>query len=262
MPPQDANPTPSFGGFGFSTSRPLEFKFPDLVRQCEDELAAASLPAFPDKATVLRVHSIRNSAQHDARYPNETEVSDCRTYTRDFLSKLVSDVWAVPFETISVTDLIQHQEIRDHLRQAESALDQEEYEESVKAAAIGLAKALGHVTRVLVPFRLGPKSIIVEDMWGERLPDRELYSSVEWMEETLTYLSLGIGYSDHMRFRRIAGNTSFSIQGQASHPGMKKNINEADAKYIVAYCTDTVVHLESSVGDLKAPFGLKYRMWR
>ena len=33
-----------------------------------------------------------------------------------------------------------------------------------------------------------------------------------------------------MRFRRMSAF-------QASHPGMKKNINEADAKYIVAYCT-------------------------
>lgn len=66
--------------------------FQAIVQQADSELASAGLAPIPDKGKIQHVRTIRNDAQHKAKYPNETDVSDCRTYTRDFLQQIVLNV--------------------------------------------------------------------------------------------------------------------------------------------------------------------------
>lgn len=80
--------------------------FQALVQQCDLLLTGSGNNAIPDKANIQYIHSIRNDAQHKAKYPNEFDVSDCRTYARDFLRNVVSDFWGVDFERISLVDVI------------------------------------------------------------------------------------------------------------------------------------------------------------
>lgn len=69
--------------------------FAGLLQQAEATLASSGLGTLPDKVNVLHVHGFRNDAQHKARYPSVTDVSDARTYTRDFLDKLTTAVWGL-----------------------------------------------------------------------------------------------------------------------------------------------------------------------
>lgn len=86
--------------------------FQGLVQQCDNLLVGNGISAIPDKANIQYIHSIRNDAQHKAKYPNESDVSDCRTYTRDFLRKTITEIWALDFEKISLIDVVQHDKVR------------------------------------------------------------------------------------------------------------------------------------------------------
>ncbi len=67
-----------------SSKNPSE-TFQGLIQQVDRLCLDNKIDQIPDKANIQHIHSIRNDAQHKAKYPNEFEVSDCRTYTRDFL---------------------------------------------------------------------------------------------------------------------------------------------------------------------------------
>ena len=95
-------------------------EFQGLVQQCDNLMTIAGYNVVPDKANIQYIHSIRNDAQHKAKYPNESDVSDCRTYARDFLRRLVVELWGLDFEQISLIDVIQHEKVRQYLIEAEN----------------------------------------------------------------------------------------------------------------------------------------------
>ncbi|MEW6441158.1 MAG: hypothetical protein AB1640_09530 [bacterium] len=47
--------------------------FQALLQQCDDALAKSGFPPLPDKANIQHVHSLRNDAQHKAKYPKADE---------------------------------------------------------------------------------------------------------------------------------------------------------------------------------------------
>ncbi len=232
--------------------------FQGLVQQSETLMLAAGCNLVPDKANIQYVHLIRNDAQHKAKYPNESDVSDCRTYTRDFLQKIIADVWDSSFEKISLTDIVQHEKVKEFLVSAETALSQGNYQQAVEQAAAGLTWALSLVkTAVVGRTPMSAKAFLLEDMSGRTKSDSVAYRAFERMQETLLYVALGMNYADYMRYRRISGTVIITLNGTLHHfSSMKEHFDASDAEFVVAYCIDTVVHIESRVGRLDAPFGL------
>ena len=136
----------------FDSSKVPPDKFNDIVQRANALLIKNGLNELPDRGNINYVHSIRNDAQHKAKYPNMDDVSDCRTYTRDFVDKIVNEVWAVSFEDISLSDSIQHIEIKKIILEAETALSQEDYQKAVENAAVGLTRSLIHVQKAIVGY--------------------------------------------------------------------------------------------------------------
>ena len=240
-------------------SRSAASTFQGLVQQCDCLLPAAGCNPVPDKANIQHVHSIRNDAQHKAKYPNESAVSDCRTYTRDFLRKVVVDLWALDFDCMSLTDIVQNQAVKQFLTDAETALSAANYHQAAEHAAAGLTKALNRVETAIVgrlpSFASG---IMLVDSFGgvsDTSDARDAYRALQRVRETLLYVALGLDYGNYMRYRQIAGAVVFAIDGTPHFSGMKDNITARSAEYVVAYCIDTVVQIEACVGDIEAPFG-------
>jgi len=233
--------------------------FQGLIQQCDPLLATAGCNPIPDKANIQYIHSIRNDAQHKAKYPNESDVSDSRTYCRDFLQKVIVDVWGLDFDRISLTDAIQNEKVRQFLTEAGKALDQKDYRQAIHQAAGGLTWALNRV-RTAVVGRLPSfaHAIPVVDAFGKPqsgFDARNTYQALERMQETLLYVALAMNYTDYMKYKSLAGQVLFTLDGNHHHAGGKENPDANDAEFVVAYCTDTVVQIESCVGNLEAPFG-------
>ena len=230
-------------------------RFPELIKQCDELCAKYSLGSLSDKLNIDHVHKIRNDAQHDAKYPNDSDVSDCRTYTRDFLNNLFNQIWHLTFENVSLTDIIQDTEVKAILIEAESQLASSHYDKAVEQASVGLSQTLNFVSGALVGRIMSFKdSILVPDMHGNPKEDRDIMTALKRMQDTLVYLALGINYSEYIHFREIAGYTVFTFGGSSNH-GMKVSPDRNEADFAVHYAVDTVVQIEDQVGSIKSPYG-------
>lgn len=240
-------------------SRVPSDSFQGLVKQVDQLMVNGNGKSLPDQANIQFVHSIRNDAQHKARYPNKSEVSDCRTYTRDFLQRVVQVLWDIEFEKLSLADLVEHEKVREFLKNAEIALEESDHEGAVKQAATGLSWALERVQTAVVG-RLPPfvSGIQVVDSFGSNkghIPGRNVYQAVARMQRTLLYVTLGLSYDEYRRYEAVAGKVLFGGDGTPHFHGMKEDISAGDAEFIVAYCIDAVIQIEDCVGTLDKPFG-------
>jgi hypothetical protein len=76
----------------------------------------------------------------------------------------------------------------------------------------------------------------------------QAYQALEKMRDTLLHLFLGVNDNNNKKYKQIAGLVVFSGSGdKAYHSNMKKNISPDEAEFIVAYCTDTIYQIESSI---------------
>lgn len=236
--------------------------FQGLVQQGDTVLLSAGYNPIPDKANIQYIHSIRNDAQHKAKYPNESDVSDCRIYARDFLRKIIAELWNLDFEKISLTDVIQHEKVRQYLIDAELALAQSNYLQAIQSASAGLTFTLNRVESAIVGHMPSfANGLLLVDSFGKPMSDsnsRDAYRAFERMQDTLLYITLGMNYSDFMRYKKLAGHVVFTIDGTPHYHGQTENIEQKDAEFVVAYSTNTVVQVESIVGNIDAPFGKEY----
>lgn len=124
---------------GLDPSQTPKDRLNELIQQADSLLQAHVLGVVPDKGNVHHVRSIRNDAQHRGKYPTESETSDCRTYTRDFLQRLLHQVWGCTLESISLNDLVQNPTVRQFLIDADDAIVKGKYIEAVNSANAALS---------------------------------------------------------------------------------------------------------------------------
>jgi hypothetical protein len=230
--------------------------FSGLVEQVERVLAKNGLGDLPGRATIFHVHQTRNDVQHKARYPTREEVSDCRTYARDFLEAVCATVWGFSFAGLSLSALVQDDRARGALLEAEQAIARADLTTAVQSASEALTWALLRVERAIVgksdPFS---KGVVAQDGFGETRVDRDLTSAIKRTQETVLFLALGLEYAEYLRFRSIAGWTQIIPGGRASHHASKTSPDVDDAEFVVAYASDAVIQIEARVGGLDKPFG-------
>jgi hypothetical protein len=243
----------------FDPSKSLSDGFQGLMHQSETALASAGYSPLPDKANIQHVHSIRNDGQHKAKYPNESDISDCRTYVRDFLQKVVVELWGLDFEKITLTDVIQNEEIRQFFIDAETSHIEGNYQKAVQSASVGLTIALNKVEAAIVgempSFASG---IMLLNSFGDAMSEsncRDAYRAIERIQDTLLYLALGMNYAHFMEYRKITGHVFFTMDGKSHFNGQMENIEQNDAEFVLSYTTNVVVQIESIVGSIDAPFG-------
>ncbi len=215
------------------TQKPPEYKFGDLMKQADSLLREKGMPPVPDQACVLHVHSLRNDAQHKGKYPSGTDVSDCRTYTRDFLAKLYQNVWSIDFEKVSLSDLIENVGARRFVHAAESALTDHDFEKALIFAVSGLYYALDRVSDAVYT-----RSDTVE------------LRSFDAAAESVLAIALGLNVERYLRLRRITGVVTRLADDDVSCEGLIMPVSSEDAEFAVAFCTEAVVEIESRVGAL------------
>ncbi len=240
--------------------------FQGLIQKANELMGKSGLGSLPDQPVIQNVHSLRNDAQHKAKYPNDSDVNDSRTYTRDFLQHVVMQVWGVPFESMSVVDLVQHKEAKMFLVRATELIKEQEFRKASDSATAGLTWVLDRVQRAVVGktpsfftgFLMG-RSLRLE-LDPERMSrdvevDRDTLESFTKMQRVVLYQALGLNLVDYVRFELIAGNVVFYVNGHWSRHGGKETIAETEAEYILAYASSAIIEIEERAGDLDKPFG-------
>ncbi len=230
--------------------------FEALIQQTDDLMTKASLQSLPDKTPIRHVHSIRNDAQHKARYPNDAEVNDCRTYTRDFLTAVCSQIWGKDFEKISMVDVVQHQEVRSDLLQAERALSENNYEKALAYAKEGLNHAISLAGRVVVPTFDGERTGVVTSDGYEQNINFDLFAAFREIARLSTLSALGINNAEFIKYESVASclSTIRFTDDRIEWNRDRELPNPDDIDFAISYAINTVAQIEGYVGNLERPF--------
>jgi hypothetical protein len=221
----------------------------DLVQKAEGVFQAKNI-LFPSRDNLQRIRDIRNDAQHEARYPNDTDLADCRVYARDILNHILFNVWGQTLDKISLADLIQHEQVKQFFVRAEQALNSADYTEAAAQAIGGFQRALGLVRNAFVG----------KDIRHTGQSKTDFERMIERMRSTILYQSLNISYADTVRLDRHVGEVLVMADDSVNifrEEGMLP-IERTMAESTISYCVEAVVRIEQQVGNLSAPFGIEY----
>jgi hypothetical protein len=223
----------------------------DLVPRCEQVFRNAGV-LYPPIGNMRRIRSVRNDAQHEARYPNDTDLNDCRVYARDILNHILTEVWGESLETISLIDLIQNDHVKHFFIRAEEELAKGVYDEAAAQALGGFQWTLHQVKTAFIgrnPARIGGAS------------RTDIDDVINRLRFTVLYLALGIDYEDTVRLDKTIGEASVAADGVTVRLMRRAKMPPIDrpmAESTIAYCIDAVARIEQRVGDLEAPFGIEH----
>jgi hypothetical protein len=191
-----------------------------LVQQCEKLLLEHKITALPNRAHVIRVHSIRNDAQHKAKYPNETDISDCRVYARDFCREVIQNIWGVVFDELSQLDWIDDSILKHLLEIALIDIQSENLKKSLTLIENGFFWASSSLRNFL------PQS--AGGLYGGQVPELKS-KTVEYINSVLkqientskqyaAMISTGINPADYKRFREVTPSTQFIYTSDVQKP--------------------------------------------
>ena len=240
-------------------SKPPPRSFQQVLERADQLLAERQRKPVPDKGNIQHVHNLRNDAQHKAKFPNKTDIEDCRTYVRDFLQKLFLDVWKLSFEKMSLTDIVSHQEVKEYLIAAETALASGEHTEALIKSEAALSTALGLIKEAVVgrmDSHANPNLNYVS--WDKSQPST--YALLEMMRDHIVRATVGLNFTDYSRYRRIVDSVIDSIEFMADgHYDVNRTgrlVALKDAEFVVAYAVNAVIQIEDVAGTLDDSSGL------
>jgi len=241
-------------------NKPKE-NFPALVDQTERILKQESIGSIPKRKEIFNVHEIRNDAQHKARYPTSNEIDEVRIYIRDFLNELISQVWNISFFELSFVDFIKNDEIRSLLTDSEQEFRNTKYVECVKKSAYALEQTLRKIKEDIVgeslDFTQGFVMLDSNDEPSSMFTNQTALNAFRTMQNSLLFSSLGLNYLDYRNFKKIAGEVHLVVSGKILHIGLKEDLTQEDAHFVLMYSIDTINKIEDLVGDIENPFKLE-----
>lgn len=234
-------------------------KLNDLIDKADEVFSKASpaIPPVPDAQKIRRVRDIRNAAMHEARYPTPADISDCRTYTRDFLQQMVTNVWGQDFDSIRLTDLIKDPEVKGHLTQAEIELEAGNHTKAAIQAIAGFSWAFGRVQSSIVGKMPTHVDAVLIDDGGKTKKSREIYEALKKTRMVVAMSVIGLDYQSYLHYKRLTQYIGVVHYGGGQ---IDANISgpqptEEEAAYIVNYAITAVLQIETLVGDINKPFG-------
>jgi hypothetical protein len=221
--------------------------FREIINQANSLLNGAGLPSLTDAHKIQRVRNLRNDAQHDAKYPNESDLSDSRTYTRDFLSQTAKDVWGVDLDTVRLVDMIQTEVIRNRLIEADKQVGQGEFTKAIQLSITSFNFASRRASS-----RLSGPPIPSSAFEAESISDQATNAEIHRLRTQLAYTIVGLDFRAYGKFKKairgIYVNTLGGEKTQTTIVG-RSLPTEEEARFAVDFVTDTVIQIESFLGD-------------
>ena len=234
-------------------SKNLAKDFQGVLDQAENELTTQKL-TIPNKVKIQYVRTLRNDAQHKAKYPNETDVNDCRTYTQDFLTRTFSDVWGESFESISLIDVIQDVEIKNHLTEAEKDFANNDYTQTIIKSMVAFQMMISGladlITENINDFIRG---FVVSHSFDRTETDEKLFNAFTRTRDLVVLQTIGINTQEYLRYKRFTRFIHIAIMMDNNyHYGFTNDIapTKEEAEFVFNFVTNVIVLIESLYEDI------------
>lgn len=263
--------------------------FNELCENVENLLMSIGKNKLPNRDKIEHVRNLRNSAQHEARYPTKNEILECLIYVRDFLNAASLIIFGFLFDSISLVTLVQNKFVRDLLIQSEFALENkdfplaihqankvismvvqglaEDYDDEVNASILSadivhpgtfsLNSIDGIDTEKIYsnePILNNPRLEILRRL-NDIITNLEIHAMetnlhLIRIQQSFLILSLGLNHAEWLRFRHLV--PPFDPQDNTI-PEKITRMSQFEAEWVLSYVTSTIIEIENCVGDIERP---------
>jgi hypothetical protein len=242
-----------------NTTIKLKHSFPDVIKQVETELGNHN-KILSDIIKIQRTHDLRNATQHHGRYPSEVEVSDSRTYTRDFLGKAIYDVWGESFESLSLVDVIQNSIAKKYLTEAETDLINDKLIDVLAKSKASFQIVIGEIAnKITENISSWINAIVVTETFKKQEPSCSVFQAFMKTRELIAFQVAGINPQEYLKYKRLSSTVAVHLY---QDDGYSCNIlgrepTKDESEYVLNFVTNSIVQIESLDADiLKSDYNL------
>ncbi|HEX6557090.1 MAG TPA: hypothetical protein VF026_30285 [Ktedonobacteraceae bacterium] len=209
---------------------------------------------FGHKDSMNRLNAARTNWKHHGISLPTTEIDDFRTNVADFFRENTPKVFGVNFEEISMTALVQDEEVRNRLLQAEHLSSTGEIKAALVEIAIAFLVLLGGLEwKALEQNSIHLKAVSSHRLFSRveneaprelarfaRAIDREL----DALHKQVMLLSLGIDYRRYMRFQGLAPSVYQTTDGVYRLAGEGRGQSYQDYLFCSQFVIECALHVQ------------------
>jgi len=174
------------------------------------------------KESMRRLNKARVALKHHGTLPSKLDIEAFRASATNFFEENTPIVFGLDFSDISLVELVQCEDVKNNLKDAEKALKENKIEEALGKVAIAFAQLIddyesrkrgrygkspfffGESTTFLGSFHMGINRV-TGSKFERRLAEfiDKVGESIRSLQHAVKILSLGIDYRKYVKFRLI-----------------------------------------------------------
>ena len=186
---------------------PLKINFPELWKAVDKEYEQKNGVPLPNKTEMFQLHAFRCDIQHwgTAKFSLDI-INRFYVYAHDFINTILSSVFNLKYDQLSMGSLISDSEIRKLIVSAEKYFSDEKWKEAVHKISVAFYKAKRKALKKYDP--LGTSYFwSLTNLKMSRFTDfSDLIRTVEKIIESIKVLALNL---DFEKYRQFQDNTPF-----------------------------------------------------
>ncbi len=213
---------------------------------------------LPNRREIEQLHIVRNQAQHFGIIPDIKFVQRFKETTENFMKDVISSIFKIDYSEITLAILIQNEQVKKAIEEAEKCFSNKEYEKSMNLSSLAFAIAKSDEQQ-----RIFGSMSLFHKLEASKLPTlikpqyyvgRILQSLIDYNKkfnklvlEELEILKLRLDYKKYMHFKRISPEVVLSTTGTQSKlvETDKVNYNYDNALFCLNFVIDSVLRWES-----------------
>lgn len=159
------------------------------------------------KASMIRLNKARVNLKHQGQLINKSDIETFRVNARDFFEDNTPIIFGINFSEISLIDLIENDEVKQILKDAQDFSSNNNYKESIERLAIAFDVLILDYEKSKTRYRRSPFSIgeNLSFIWTSDLNSdlEKIVESMKEIQKTIKLLCLNIDYRKYSRFHLL-----------------------------------------------------------
>jgi hypothetical protein len=227
------------------------------------------------KGPMSLLNDARANLKHHLALPSTLNLESYRATATDFFDENTPRVFGIPFDSVSLVEMVQCERARTLLREAQATLVNDQRKEALEKTALAFTALLDDYEDSVQdgfdsPFRFDPQGPRI--MSSPRFRDyslREFGSSVYQMfdgvgrslsrlSQALRILALGIDYRRYVRFQRLTPRVEPGLRGPVT---VSRHLGEApsgaECNGCIDFVVDCAIHLQQLDVDMSQSDGIR-----
>lgn len=221
-------------------------QFWNIIPQAKKNTQHIELPL---SAKMHELNKARVNFKHYGILPAQTEATKFSGYAAEFAQEAVLNFFRLNFENLSLVDILNEEDIRNHLKEAQSFLKEDDLSQCIISCAKAEYLSLRKFREIFPP--VDYKLSHAGDFFGGN-QEHSINSLFNYLGEYLEALRsscivnfLGMDLVEYARFRSLAPYIVMTANGKL-HCNMKyrEKYTPADANFCIEYATRTAISVQ------------------